>query len=560
MRKILLVENEPLIAVLTRMDLENLGFKIEVATTAADAIQLAREFRPDLIFMDYKLDGERTGAEAADEIQDQLQIPIIFVTGSTDIKNVQKCLATKPVGFIHKPARTEDLERAIEHVAHLKSLLERFQHSERYPYHDELTGLSNRRLLIEEIRLAFQAHSQFAVLYIDIDRFKRINNSLGFPWGDQFLKLFASKLEVHRRPAYQIARVGSDEFAILMNDTRNLGDAISYAETIHSLMNSPFLLNEQEVFATLNIGIVHCGKSGYDDPESILNDAETAMHQSIAAGKNTAVFNRKIHSQTLEHFHLENQLHKGMIRKEFAVYYQPIVQLNPYKITGFEALLRWNHPTLGLIEANEIVPVAEKAGVILPLGTWVLEEACEQLASWQPLDPDLSIHVNLSAKHFLQQNLVSDVKRILEQTRIEPSRLKIEITENFVIDYTESVLNTMIELQSLNIGLQIDDFGKGYSSLSYLHQFPLDALKIDRSFVQSMGENAGSREIIEMIVSLGKKLQLKVIAEGVETSSELRQIQDAGCQYVQGYLFSVPVDAREATKLLLDDTQKPFAA
>ena len=558
-RTVLLVENEPVLAVLTRMDLENLGYQVLSTSNGAEAIQIAKDTHPDIVLMDFQLDGELDGADTADEIQNRFQIPVIFLTGCTDIVKIQKCLATKPFGFIRKPCRTEELQRAIEHVAFQESLLQRFQHSELYPYHDQLTGLPNRRLLIEEMRMALKSNSDFAVFYIDVDRFKRINNGFGYPAGDRFLQLLAAKFEIFRRPGDPLARVGSDEFAILMNPVRNINDARAYADAIHSLMKAPFPLNGKDFYATLRIGISY-SKSGYHDPESMLNDAEAAMHQSRDTAENTAVFNREIHTQTLECFHMENELRKAMSRNEFAVHYQPIVQLSPYKITGFEALLRWNHPELGIIEAADIIPIAEKAGLILPIGTWVLEEACKQLAKWQDLDPDLSIHVNLCAKHFLQEHLVSDIKRILAQTQIEPSRLKIEITENFVIDYTESVLSTMMELQALKIGLQIDDFGKGYSSLSYLHQFPIDALKIDRSFIECLDDSAGSSKIVEMIVNLGNKLHLNVIAEGVETSSQLLHIVQAGCRSVQGYLFSVPVDAEKATRLLSGDSQRPFAA
>lgn len=559
-KTILLVENEPLISVLTRMELENLGYEVESTPRGNEAIRLAETDRPDVVLMDFQLDGDMDGAQAAEEIQNRLKIPVIFLTGCSDTNNIQKCLATKPFGFIRKPCKNVDIQKAIEHAAFVQQLMNELPDIAKYPLHDGLTGLPTRRLLMKEIEKAQKKEASFAVLYIDIDRLKQINDGFGYDAGDQFLQLFAARLEALRRPGDCLARIGSDEFVIFMRRVRIEKDAVDFAAGIHKIMQSPAQICGEDIFASVRIGIVE-DNTGYDNPEQILRDAESAMLQCREAGtSSTAVFDRQMHSRAIESYQLENDLRRAVDRDELAVYYQPIVQLSPYKIVGFEALLRWHHPELGTIHPTEIIPLAEKAGLMLSIGMWVLEVACSQLAEWNRIDPELCMHVNLSSKHLLQQNLISDIRKILDETGLQPSRLRVEITENDAIHFTESVLGTLAGLQSLNIGVEIDDFGKGYSSLSYLHHLPIDALKIDRSFIECVHKESESSEIVEMIVGLGKKLRLKVIAEGVETSAQLEQVQMAGCQLVQGYLFSPAVNAEQAGLLLADQSFKPFAA
>ncbi len=569
-KRILLVENDVVLGVLTKLELEDLGYEVlEIAATGEKAIEIAKANKPDLILMDVKLDGKLNGAEAAEEIHNYARIPVIFLTGTSDSETVQKCLASKPQGYLQKPCRRDDLREALDQAFYQENFLEQLkkEQMESDLLRDSLTGLPNRVLIQERIRQALEDDHPFAVLYLDIDRFKQINDILGHNHGNKVLQLFAAKLETCKRHGDCIARLGNDEFAIFLNRVADGQDAIDQASRIQILLNSPLVVNRQELFVTVSIGIVH-SDIGYRDAEDILRDAETASHKAKALGKScNAIFDRTMYSEMLELFHLQNDLRRGFDRNELAVYYQPIVQLDTNRITGFEALVRWHHPQLGLIGATEIIPLAEEMGLLLPIGKWVLEEACKQLAEWRDmLDPDLSIHVNLSAKHLLEEDLVDEIKRILKETGLPPHSLKIEITENFVLNYTESVMKTLMDLQELKIGLQIDDFGTGYSSLSYLHQFPIDTLKIDRSFVERVDLDPGASEIVGMIVMLGKKLNLNVIAEGVETEEQLDQIQQSGCDQVQGYIFSVPLEASEALRLLsefnYDDSHpsEPFAA
>lgn len=569
-KRILLVENDTVLAVLTKLELEDLGYEVlQIAATGEKAIQLALENTPDLILMDVKLNDDVDGAEAAVRIRNHLNIPVIFLTGTSDSEMVQKCLASKPYGYLRKPCRREDLQEAIEQAFSQQELLQRLREEQREAdlLRDSLTGLPNRVLIQERIKRALEEGESFAFLYLDIDRFKQMNELLGYDQGNIILQLFAAKLEASKRHGDCVARLRNDEFAILLKGVEDDQDAIDHATRMQLLLNSPLVVNGQELFITVSIGVVH-SDIGYRNAEDILRDAETATQKAKTLGKSrNAIFDRGMYSEMLELFHLQNDLRKGFERNELAVYYQPIVQLDTQKITGFEALVRWHHPRLGLIGATEIIPLAEEMGLMESIGKWVLEEACKQLAEWhEKLDPTLSIHVNLSAKHFLEEDLVTEINRILQETGLSPSSLKLEITENSVMTYTETVLKTLNELQALNISIQIDDFGTGYSALSYLHRFPVDALKIDRSFVERVDLDPGASEIIGMIVNLGKKLNLKVIAEGVETEEQLDQIQQIGCDLVQGFFYSTPVEPSEVLQLLTeynaDDSHpsEPFAA
>jgi diguanylate cyclase (GGDEF)-like protein len=569
-KRILLVENDTVLAVLTKLELEDLGYDVlEIAPTGEKAIQFALENRPDLILMDVKLNGGLDGADAAIRIRQHLDVPIVFLTGTTDSEIVQKCLSSKPYGYVQKPCRRENLQEAIEQAFLQQNLLQRLkkEQAENDLLRDSLTGLPNRVLILERIRRALEENESFGLLYLDIDRFKQMNDLLGHEKGNRILQLFAAKLEACKRHGDCVARLRNDEFAIFLNGVYDVQDAIDHAGRIQLLLNSALAVNGQDLFITVSIGVVH-SDIGYRNAEDILRDAETATQKAKTLGKScNVVFDRGMYSEMLELFHLQNDLRRGFERNELAVYYQPIVQLGAHRITGFEALVRWHHPRLGLIGATEIIPLAEEMGLMLSIGKWVLEEACKQLAEWhERQDPTLSIHVNLSAKHLLEEDLVAEIKRILKETGLPASSLKIEITENAVMTHTETVLQTLNDLQALNISLQIDDFGTGYSALSYLHRFPIDALKIDRSFVERVDLDPGASEIVGMIVNLGKKLNLSIIAEGVETEEQLDQIQQIGCDQVQGFFYSVPVEPSEALQLLTEfnvhdsHPSKPFAA
>jgi diguanylate cyclase (GGDEF)-like protein len=568
---ILLVENETVLGVLTKLELEDLGYSVlDVVANGADAVAKTLEATPDLVLMDIELDGKMDGITAANKIRKDSSTPVIFVSGRSDDETLQQCLASKPYGYLRKPFTREDLGRSIETALQEFSLNKEIEEKTPTGIHDSLTGLPNRTLFLEVIQQRLDLgqanpNSHFAILYLDIDRFGRLNDNLGRAKADLVLQLFAARLESNKRKKSCVARTGADEFALLISGCKSDQDALDYAAGIQSLVLEPFWVGSDDVYISVSTGVVKTDES-YKFAHEVLRDAEIALRQAKKKSVGTiALFNRDLQSDAARRFKVENDLRRALERKELMVYYQPIVDLGTHRITGFEALLRWRHPVEGLLEATEIVSIAEESGLILPIEQWVLEEACMQLAEWQKsFDPALSIHVNFSVMHLFQRNLINEIQRILNETGIDASSLKVEITENFVMKNSPSVLMTLSDLQALGVALQIDDFGTGYSSLSYLHQFPVDALKIDRSFIERAGTDSAANDIINMIVQLSRRLNLEVIAEGVETSQQLRIVQRAGCDLAQGFYFSVPVDSSEATRLLehfhLTDPKQSFAA
>ncbi len=429
---------------------------------------------------------------------------------------------------------------------------------------DVLTGLPNRVLFMDRLSRAFerakrQKDKTLALIFLDLDSFKLINDSLGHLIGDQLLVGIASRLESTLRSgdsvarigrSHTIARLGGDEFTILLEDIYNAVDATRVAARIANDLSSPFLIADQELFPTASIGIALYNHS-YQSPEEMLRDADTAMYSAKAQGKGRyEIFDANMRANAIARLQLENELRRGIERKEFENYYQTIISLATGKIWGFEALVRWKHPTRGIIHPQEFIPAAEETGLIVPLGQYVLETACQQMRIWQARfsdDPPLLVSVNLSARHFLQSDLVNQCRTILQDTQLSNYSLNIEVTESAMMPDPESAIELMHELKSLGVQISLDDFGTGYSSLSYLHRFPLDSLKIDRAFVSRMMED---EEIIRTILTLGRNLGLKVIAEGVETIEQVEKLQKLGCEFAQGYYFSVPVNAQAATDLL----------
>ncbi|MDQ3472344.1 MAG: bifunctional diguanylate cyclase/phosphodiesterase, partial [Acidobacteriota bacterium] len=390
----------------------------------------------------------------------------------------------------------------------------------------------------------------------DLDRFKNINDSLGHIAGDQLLVATARCLEDCMRPMDTVARLGGDEFAILLDGLETAADAILVAERIQQALTRPFMLNGHEVFVTTSIGIT-LSNTGYEDPENVLRDADTAMYRAKESGKaRFEVFDSSMHSHAVALLQLENDLRRAIERREFRVYYQPIIDLETDEVSGFEALVRWYHPERGLVPPDEFISIAEETGLIVDIGIGVLRESCRQLREWQSTLglKSLSVAVNLSAKQFAQPDLVSQVKEILQETGLEAQYLKLEITETVVMENAEVARTMLSQLCALGVQLSIDDFGTGYSSLSYLHRFPVKTLKIDRSFIGRMSANGENCEVVKTINTLANNLGMSVVAEGIETETQLSQLKAMGCGYGQGYIFSRPLMA-EAASLFVQEHQ-----
>ncbi|WP_416674656.1 EAL domain-containing protein [Egbenema bharatensis] len=421
--------------------------------------------------------------------------------------------------------------------------------------HDTLTGLPNRVLLMERLRHAIQlfqrSSSLFAVLFIDLDRFKMINDSLGHMLGDHLLISIADRLSHCLRPADTIARLGGDEFVILLEDVRDETAVTLVAERIQQELSVPFDLEGHEVFTAASIGITF-GSNHYTHPEELLRDADTAMYRAKEQGRGRyEIFDSRMHTYAVALLQTETDLRRALERQELQLHYQPIVSLRTQQVVSFETLLRWKHPKRGMISPAEFIPIAEDTGLIIPIGRWVLQEACQQMREWQQQfpDQDLSVTVNLSSKQFTPY-LTEEISQILSKAELSSHCVKLEITESVLMENAELAITTLSKLQELGIHLAIDDFGTGYSSLSYLHRFPIDTLKIDRSFISKIDSDGEQLAIVRTIITLAWNLGMDVVAEGVETPKQLAQIRALHCDYAQGYFFCKPVEAEAATQLI----------
>ncbi|HAC65850.1 MAG TPA: diguanylate cyclase [Cyanothece sp. UBA12306] len=424
--------------------------------------------------------------------------------------------------------------------------------------HDNLTQLPNRLLFMDRLEHALERRNRypeslFAGLFLDLDEFKVVNDSLGHAMGDELLEEIARRLQKSLRSDDTLARLGGDEFTILLEEIRDVKDAIKIAKRIHQDLSLPFSLQGQEVFTNTSIGIALSNEE-YQEAAEILRDADTAMYRAKARGKACyAIFDQQMHASAVKRLKLETDLRRAIDRQEFLVYYQPIICLKTNTLTGFEALIRWQHPQRGLVSPGVFIPVAEETGLIVPIGEWILQEAVKQLKIWQTQYKDyqsLKMSVNLSSKQLKDNSLLDKIDRILNRSQIDHSALKVEITESILMENVQVATDVLIALRERNIEICLDDFGTGYSSLSYLHRFPVNTLKIDRSFVMRMRPNDENSEIVRAIVSLAHILGMEIIAEGIETELQLAQLKWLGCEQGQGYFFAKPLANKDAEYLL----------
>ncbi|MCC5647287.1 EAL domain-containing protein [Nostoc sp. CHAB 5824] len=446
--------------------------------------------------------------------------------------------------------------------------------------HDPLTNLPNRTLLVERLELAINRAKRietyrYAVLFLDLDRFKVINDSLGHLAGDQLLKTIAQKLKTHLREVDLVARIGGDEFVILLEEISGIEKAIQITERILTDFQTPLILNDSEVVISTSIGIV-LGTKDYSQASDLLRDADIAMYRAKAEERSSyKIFDIEMHTQAVNRLTLETDIRKALEREEFVIYYQPIVdilgnahggqsqrlygasrreaQLHAVRLIGFEALVRWQHPTRGFILPEEFVPIAEETGLIVQIDRWMFFSACQQLANWKTKFAShfpLKISINLSAQDIRQASLIEDIDQTLAQTGLEGDFIALEITESMLIENINKTIDLLTQLKTRKIQITIDDFGSGYSSLNYLHRLPADNLKIDRSFVSQMQEGNRNYQVVSTIIALSNQLGLAVVAEGIETPQQLQWLQQLGCEFGQGYLFSNPLSYKTAEALL----------
>jgi diguanylate cyclase (GGDEF)-like protein len=518
----------------------------------------------DIILADYALpqfDAQR----ALEHLKSRgLVIPLIIVSGCIGEERAVECMKYGATDYILKD-RMMRLGQAVRKALEERLLREERERVEQQlmhnAFHDALTGLPNRALFQDRVQRCLHQMERregylFAVLWIDIDGFQAINTSLGQEIGDTVLIQTGERLGKKVRSGDTVARVEGDEFALLLDDVKDIRNAMRVAERIQSEIAKPYLVNGQEVLASASIGIA-ASTSTYKQSSDALRDAGTAVTRAKKLGPGQiAVFDIRMHTQAVTRLKLETDLRLARDRQEFLLCYQPVVTLQSGHIAGFEALLRWQHPQRGLISPSEFLSVAEEIGLLGPIGQWVFQKASQQLRAWQiecPIVPPLSMSINVCGNQFVQPGeLLAVIDEALKATDLDPSSLALEVTETVIMDNAEGALDTLAHLKDRHLRISIDDFGTGYSSLSYLQRLPIDTVKIDQSFVAQMKSTGESFEIVRSIITLAHSLGKHVIAEGVETGEQLELLRSLGCEYGQGYFFSKPLDAESARRVIVE--------
>ena len=421
-------------------------------------------------------------------------------------------------------------------------------------FHDSLTGLPNRLLLHERLeqilkrQVRYQGHTA-ALLYMDFDRFKVVNDSLGHALGDAMLKAIAGRLGSCVRPADSVARLGGDEFVVLIETVTRASEAVRVAKRIQDAFLSPLMVEGHELHTSASIGIV-ASTTRYTHAEEVVRDADIAMYRAKSTGRGSyEVFNTVMHGQAVAALQLERELHAALRHDELRVAYQPILLVSG-DLLGFEALVRWQHPERGLLEPSQFLDLAEEAGLVRDLDFWVWRQACAQVGRWQREIQPLTLSLNLSHQQFLHADLAEDLSELLQETGFDPAQLILEITEGVLLNSSDFMKTTVAKLKALGAKLYLDDFGTGYSSLAYLQRFPVDALKIDRSFVDNMTKETSSAELVRTIINMAQNLGLQVVAEGVETPAQLAALRELGCPQAQGFLFAEPLSEAQAERFL----------
>ncbi len=577
------------------------GYQVRCAKNGTMALITAKKNPPQLILLDIKMP-DMDGYQVCEKLKaDELtrDIPIIFLSALDDVFDKVKAFTVGGADYISKPFQAEEVIVRIQHQLALQAakaeicilniqleqkvqqrtaqleevinqlnleIAEHQQTQEQLSHqalHDALTGLANRTLFMEHLQKAIQRSQRnhdylFAVLFIDLDRFKIINDSWGHAVGDRLLIAIARLLHECCRDLDTVARLSGDEFTILLEDLEDLQDAVAIAERILDKLTFPIHIDDRKVFSGASIGIV-LGGTNYQDGVDLLRDADIAMYRAKALGKGRyAVFDREMYAQTIHLSQLETDLRLALEHQEFVLYYQPIVSLQTCRLIGFEALVRWQHPQTGLIFPGEFIAIAEDTGLIIPIGEWVLRESCQQLRTWQstfPLASSLHISVNLSSKQIKQFDFVDKLAQILATTGLNGEHLRLELTETMLMDRGEKTIELLTQIKQQKVQLSIDDFGTGYSSLSYLHRFPVDTLKIDRSFVSLINAEGNNCEIVKTIITLAHSLGMKAIAEGVETPYQITHLSNLGCEAAQGYFFAKPLNLQLAESLIANNPQ-----
>jgi diguanylate cyclase (GGDEF)-like protein len=550
--------------------LSDQDYQLHYAASGQDAIAALDVFHPDLILLDVMMP-EMDGIEVCKRIKAMPKwsaVPIIVVTALTTKKDLAQCLFAGADDFISKPVNRLELiarvksmirihqqyQQLAEFNTKLESMVQaRTAQLQNMISEDALTKLPSRAYLLHNLTERLnQGESSLALVHLDCDQFKLVNGSFGHHVGNQLLIAIADRLRQHLRDRDILARMGEDEFCFLLDQVEDKSQVEPFLQNILQSFVQPFMVANCEIYITVCMGIA-LGKNSDRKPEELLQDADTAMYQAKLRGKDShQVFDRQMHLTMFNRLILENDLQRALEQQEFVLFYQPIINLKTERLAGFEALVRWRHPERGMVSPIEFIPCMETTGLIIPVGMVVFRQACQQLRAWQQQGwTDLKMSINLSVRQFASSTLLADIDQILAETGADPENIKLEITESAIMDNAEAAIAITKELRSRHIQISIDDFGTGYSSLGYLHRFPVDNLKIDRSFVNQISPDNSNYHVVNSIIALSNQMGISVTAEGIETKEQLQWLQNTGCQYGQGYLFNRPLPADEITKIYM---------
>ena len=555
---VMMIDDEPLNIEVTQIHLEEAGYTRFVSTSEPlDALALLVEKRPDVLLLDLLMPGI-TGFDILMQMEREnilKDVPTIVLTSSTDPATKLKALELGATDFLAKPVDSSEL------VLRLRNTLAAKAYRDRLANYDLLTGLPNRNTFMDRLDWAMSyAHRnkhEGAVLHVGLDKFKQVNEALGPGFGDAMLQQVAHRLEnclrttdtvvrLENGPRPSLSRFSGDEFALLLPLIRRSDDATRIAERVLGAIAAPFRVSGHELALTCSIGIAVFPTDGVK-PDTVVQNAGSAMHHAKAGGKNTFQFySSELNARALQKLSLASQLRKALERDELRLHYQPKVDIQTDTIIGAEALVRWQHPECGLVLPSEFIPLAEENGLIVPLGEWVMRAACKQIKAWQAVGNSVPrIAVNVSSYQFRHGRLPQFFAGILRDTSVEPQCFTLELTEGMIMDNAQANVEVLHRLKEMGAKLSIDDFGTGYSSLSYLHRFPLDELKIDRSFVMQIAKPQDQAAVVTAIIAMAHSLGLNVVAEGVETEAQLAFLREQRCDEYQGYLKSKPLPARE---------------
>ncbi|PLX95479.1 MAG: diguanylate cyclase [Desulfuromonas sp.] len=571
--KILVVDDSATIRMLLRASLEEEGFRVIEACCGQEAIALFEKIRPDAILLDVDMPG-LDGFETCQEIRSRSggeHVPILMVTGRDDTKSILRAFEVGATDFFNKPINQAILKHRVHYMLRASDALRKSREKQEQIHHlaffDQLTGLANRSLFKASLEKALQeskgSDKQLAVLFLDLDRFKKINDTLGHHVGDLLLQSVATRIDnciretdaVTRSSEDEsiscVSRLGGDEFTILLTDLETPGDAGKVARRIIDNIRQPHDLEDYEVFVTSSVGISLFPNDG-EDADTLMKNADTAMYHSKEHGRNRLQFYKKsLNNCAAERLELENDLRRALAHQQFIVHYQPQADPQSGQIVGAEALLRWQHPTHGTVLPHKFIPLAEDLGLMPEITNWVLCTVCQQIEFWQEKGKiGVPVSVNISSYQFNQQKIPKMIGQILQDYPVDPGNLQLELPESVLLEHGQSAKAILTKLKEQGVGIAIDNFGTGHSSLTYLKSFPIDALKIDRSFIKDLSTDPNDTAIIRAIVALAHNLDLGVIAKGVEREDQLNFLRRIGCGKIQGPLVHKALPAEEFTPLL----------